>query len=324
MNKLFSARLSTVAIFACLVSGNASAQVEAIATPPAGSVWNTMASVIAAEARKADGGRLVVQPYGGNSQMMQAVNDALAEYSLNDINDVITAVDGSGEYSAPMPNLRVVARINPFPVGLFVRADSKMIRVSDLKGMRVPSGWEAFPLNRPLVSALLEADGISYDEVVGVPMPELIRGADALVSGQTDAAFFAVGGPKVAEVGASVGGVRFLEVASGEAALAAVRKHRPTYYFTEVTPAPVRVGVEKPIMMLTWDNVLVVGAHVPDERVKALLAALFDSRDAIMAAYPPLAALNLETAYVDYPGVEYHAGAEEFFAERGVAKTPAN
>ncbi|MGA0542604.1 TAXI family TRAP transporter solute-binding subunit [Neotabrizicola sp. VNH66] len=324
MGRLFSARFAAAALAGCLASGNASAQVEAIATPPAGSVWNTMASVIAAEARKADGGRLVVQPYGGNGQMMQAVNDALAEYSLNDINDVITAVSGTGEYSAPMPNLRVVARINPFPVGLFVRADSGMTRVSDLKGMRVPSGWEAFPLNRPLVGALLEADGISYDEVIGVPMPELIRGADALVSGQTDAAFFAVGGPKVAEVSASVGGVRFLEVASDEAALAAVRRHRPTYYFSEVTPAPVRVGIEKPIMMLTWDNVLVVGAHVPDEQVKALLAAIFDNRDAIMAAYPPLAALNVETAYVDYPGVEYHPGAEAFFAERGVARTPTN
>lgn len=328
MNVLSSVRLSVRRVVSaaavCLLPCGAFAQVVSVATPPAGSVWNTMASVIAAEVRKAGGGRLVVQPYGGNAQMMQAVNDALAEYSLNDINDMITALTGAGEYSAPMPNLRVVARVNPFPVGLFVRADSGMTRVSDLAGKRVPAGWEQFPLNRPLVSALLEADGISYDEVVGVPMPELIRAADALVSGMTDAAFFAVGGPKVAEVAASVGGVRYLEVASDEAALAAVRKHRPTYYFSEVTPAPVRVGIEKPMMMLTWDNVLVAGAHVPDEQVKALLTAIFDSRDAIMAAYPPLAALNVETAYVDYPGVEYHPGAVAFFGERGVARIPAN
>lgn len=59
------------------------AQVESITTPPAGSVWNNMASVIAAEARKTRGGRLVVQPYGGNAQMMEAADSGLAEYSLN-------------------------------------------------------------------------------------------------------------------------------------------------------------------------------------------------------------------------------------------------
>ena len=37
---------------------------------------------------------------------------------------------------------------------------------------------------------------------------------------------------------------------------------------------------------------------------------------------PPLRALDLETAYQAYPGVEYHPGAVAFFAERGVALTP--
>ena len=324
MGKRFVACLAAAVMALVYASGIAFAQVESITTPPAGSVWNTMASVIAAEARKASGGRLVVQPYGGNAQMMEAVDSGLAEYSLNDVNDVITAVSGTGEYSAPMPNLRVLARINPFPVGLFVRSDSGMTRVSDLKGMRVPSGWEAFPLNRPLVGALLAADGISYDDVLQGPMPELIRAADALTSGLTDAAFFAVGGPKVAEVDASVGGVRFLDVASDDAALAAVRRFRPAYYFSEVAPSPASVGIESPIMMLTWDNVLVAGAHVSEEQVKALLAAIFDSRDAISAAYPPLAALDIGTAFVDYPGVDYHPGALAFFAERGVAKRAAD
>ena len=102
----------------------AQAQVQSFSTPPQGSVWNTMASVISGEARTSAGMRLVVQPYGGNAQMMQAVNDALAEFSLNDVNDVITAVSGTGDYTTAMPDLRIVARINPFPVGLYVREDS--------------------------------------------------------------------------------------------------------------------------------------------------------------------------------------------------------
>lgn len=268
----------------------AQAQVQSFSTPPQGSVWNTMASVISGEARTSAGMRLVVQPYGGNAQMMQAVNDALAEFSLNDVNDVITAVSGTGDYTTAMPDLRIVARINPFPVGLYVREDSGMTAVSDLVGRSVPSGWDAFPIARSHISAILAAGGLDWDDVEQVPVPELIRGSDDMASGRVDSAFFAVGGPKVAEVDASVGGVRFLTVDDNDETLARIREVRPAFYFSEIAPAPVRVGVPEPMMFVTWDNVLVAGAHVPDEQVQALLAVLFDNRDAIGAAYPPLLA----------------------------------
>lgn len=300
----------------------ANAQVQSFSTPPQGSVWNTMASVISGEARGSAGMRLVVQPYGGNAQMMQAVNDALAEFSLNDVNDVITAVTGTGDYPTAMPNLRIVARVNPFPVGLYVKESSGMTAVADLKGRSVPSGWDAFPIARSHLTAILAAGGLTWDDVKQVPVPELIRGSDDMASGRVDSAFFAVGGPKVAEVDASVGGVRFLSVDANDETMAKIREVRPAFYFSEVTPAPVRVGVKEPMMFVTWDNVLVAGAHVSDEDVRKLLGVLFDQREAIGAAYPPLLALNLETAFKEYPGVEYHPGAVAFFEERGVSLTP--
>lgn len=306
-----------------LAAGTAAAQVASIATPPQGSVWNTMASVMAAEAREGDALRMVVQPYGGNAQMMQALDGALAEFSLNDVNDVISAVEGSGEYDRAHPNLRMVARINPFPVGLYVRADSDMEAVADLAGRSVPSGWDAFPIARSHIAAILAAGGLTWDDVEQVPVPELIRGSDDMAAGRVDSAFFAVGGPKVAEVDASVGGVRFLAVEASDETLAAIQEVRPAFYFSEVQPAPVRVGVPEPMMFVTWDNVLVAGAHVPDETVTAFLASLFDGAEAIAAAYPPLGAMNLETAYREYPGLEYHPGATAFFEERGVPMSAA-
>ncbi|EKF21010.1 TAXI family TRAP transporter solute-binding subunit [Nitratireductor pacificus] len=310
-------------LFTLAAGAAAQAQVSSISTPPQGSVWNTMASVIAGQARESAGMGLVVQPYGGNAQMMQAVNDGLAEYSLNDVNDVITAVGGTGEYAAALPNLRVIARINPFPIGLYVKESSGMTAVSALAGKSVPSGWDAFPIARSHISAILAAGGLTWDDVKQVPVPELIRGSDDMASGRVDSAFFAVGGPKVAEIDASVGGVRFLTVDANDETLAAIQKVRPAFYFSEVAPAPVRVGVPEPMMFVTWDNVLLAGAHVSDEQVGQLLAAIFDNKDAIAKAYPPLGALNIETAFKEYPGVEYHPGAVAFFKERGVAQSPA-
>ncbi|AJE44894.1 TAXI family TRAP transporter solute-binding subunit [Celeribacter indicus] len=312
---------------ACAVTVGASsaavAQVSSFSTPPQGSVWNTMASVIAGQARESGAMNVVVQPYGGNAQMMQAVNDQLAEFSLNDVNDVITAVQGTGEYRMAMPNLRLVARVNPFPVGLYVKESSGMTAVSDLEGRSVPSGWDAFPIARSHISAILAAGGLTWDDVKQVPVPELIRGSDDMASGRVDSAFFALGGPKVAEVDAAVGGVRYLTVEANEETLAKIQEVRPAFYFTEVEPAPVRVGVKEPMAFVTWDNVLLTGAHVSDEQVADLLAVLFDEKEAIAAAYPPLGALDLETAYKAYPGVEYHPGAAAFFEARGIAQTPA-
>ncbi len=301
----------------------AAAQVLSIATPPQGSVWNTMSSVIAGQARESGGPRMVVQPYGGNAQMMQAVNEGVAEFALNDVNDAISAVAGSGEYQAAHPNLRVIARINPFPVGLYVKESSGLEQVADLAGKSVPAGWDGFPLARSHITAILAAGGLSWDDVKKVPVPELIRGSDDMASGRVDSAFFAVGGPKVAEVDASVGGVRFLTVDANEDTLAKIRAVRPAFYFSEVTPAAPRVGVNEPMMFVTWDNILVAGAHVPDEQIKSLLAVIFDNKDAIGKAYPPLRALNLETAYQAYPGLEYHPGAAAFYEERGIERTSA-
>ena len=311
-------KIALVGLMTAGFTAAAQAQVQSFSTPPQGSVWNTMASVISGQARASADMKLVVQPYGGNAQMMQAVNDALAEYSLNDVNDVITAVSGTGEYTTAMPDLRVVARINPFPVGLYVKESSGMTTIADLKGHSVPSGWDAFPIAKSHISAILAAGGLGWDDVKQVPVPELIRGSDDMASGRVDSAFFAVGGPKVAEIDASVGGVRFLGVEANDETLKKIQAVRPAFYFAEVTPAPVRVGVPEPMMFVTWDNVLVAGAHVSDEDVQKLLAVIFDEREAIGGAYPPLRALNLETAYKAFPGVDYHPGAIAFFEDRGL------
>lgn len=297
----------------------ASAQTVSIATLPQGSVWNTMGNVIAGAVRE-DGVRMVVQPYGGNLAMMQALEQGLAEFSINDINDVIAAGEGIDHYQGQaQSNLRIVAKINPLPIGLYVRTDSGMTDMSDLKNRRVSSGWDGFPLANSHVSALLATGGLTYDDVEGVPTPGLIRGSDDLAAGRIEAAFFAVGGPKVAEVNATVGGVRFLTGASDEATLAAIQAIRPAFYFSEVRPAPFRVGIEKPMMMVTWDNVLVAGAHVPDETVKALLASMAERQGDMTQAFPPFGAFGIERSYVDYPGAVYHTGAVAFFEERGIA-----
>jgi len=302
-----------------LVSVNASAQVLSIASPPQGSVWNTMSNGIANVGRSKEGINLVVQPYSGNRAMMDAVNQGLAEFAINDVNDAIVAFQGEADYEGKKrSHLRIALRISPQPIGIFVRKNGGINSISDLKNKRVASGWNAFPIGRPHMEAMLATGGLTWNDVQQVPVPDLIRAADTLSSGRLDATYFAVGGPKVAEIDASVGGVRFLTVNADQTALNAVLKVRPAFYFSEVKPAPHLVGIEKPIRMLTWDNVLVVNDKVSDEKVYQMVKAILENKDALVQLYPGFKALAVNTPNKNYPGIQYHPGSVRYFKEKGL------
>ena len=99
-------------------------------------------------------------------------------------------------------------------------------------------------------------------DITPVLVPNVVRSADDFVSGAADMFFFAFGGPKVREVDATVGGIRVLEIA--DSGMAAARKISPYGYLTDANPGPVFIGVEKPMKVYTFDNVLITHAKVPD------------------------------------------------------------
>ncbi len=311
--------LSVLTACALSLGAPASAGIMSIASPPQGSVWNTMSNGFATVGRSKAGINLVVQPYSGNRAMMDAVDQGLAEFAINDVNDAIVAVQGSGDYDGrARPNLRIAMRISPQPIGIFVRKDAGIDSIDDLRGKRVASEWNAFPIGRPHMKAMLATGGVTWDDVEGVPVPDLIRAANNLSSGRVDATYFAVGGPKVAEVSAAVGGVKFLPVNTDKVALDAILSVRPAFYFSEVKPAPHLVGIEEPTQMLTWDNVLVVNADVSDQQVYQMVAAILENKETLIKIFPGFKALAVDSENSNYPGIEYHPGAIKYFEEKGL------
>lgn len=304
---------------------SADAQTLSIATLPQGSTFNTMGSVIANTARRHADIQMVVQPYGGTAAVMQALEEGLAEFTLLDVNDAIMATSGTGHSEGQShENLRIVAVLRPMELGFFVAADSDIHTVSDLAGRRVTSGWTAFPMGAYHTAGALAAAGLTVDDTVGVPVPDLIGGADAVGAGRADATMFAIGAPKVAELDASLGGVRFLPISEDASAtpsdetLQRVQEVSPAFYLSLVEPAPPYVGVTEPMQMLTWDLVLVTRPDVPDDTVERLLGALLDNRDEMVEAFPLFGPLSAANAYKDFPVVDYHPGAVSYYDAAGI------
>ena len=69
-----------------------------------------------------------------------------------------------------------------------------------------------------------------------MPVPHVVRGADDFMQGKVEAATFAVGAGKVAEVNAKVGGIRFLDMPNTPEALARLHEVMPRGLFHMLNP----------------------------------------------------------------------------------------
>jgi len=306
------------ALASASLSAPAVAETAAMATLPQGSLFHTMGSVIAKVARDNSDLNLVVQPFGGTKAALAAVDTGQAAFTILDVNEAIIALRGGEGYeNDAKSNQQVVLIMRQVPVGIFVREDSDMQEVSDIKGKKYPSGWQAFPNGLTLSKGTFAAAGMTFDDVDGVPAADLITAANDFAAGKVDATIFAVGAPKVAEIDASVGGIRFLSIPNTPEALERMREHGPAYFIMEVPPLEHFVGIEKPTPLLAWDQVIVAGKHVSNETVRKLMTAMAENKPALAKAFPPFAAFNPDNMNKPFPDITYHPGAIEYYEENG-------
>jgi TRAP-type uncharacterized transport system substrate-binding protein len=167
--------------------------------------------------------------------------------------------------------------------------------------------------------AMLATAGLTEADVKPVRVPNVVRGADDFMSGNADMFFFAFGGPKVREADATVGGLRVLEIDPN--GMPAARKIMPWGYLTQVQPGPVFTGVEKPMEIYSFDNVLITHAKVADDFLYKVLDAMANNKDDLIAIQPVLREFTPAFAYKQY-SVPYHPGSIKYFTERNLAPRP--
>jgi TRAP-type uncharacterized transport system substrate-binding protein len=131
--------------------------------------------------------------------------------------------------------------------------------------------------------------------------------------------YFAFGGPKVREADATVGGIRVLDM--DEKGMPAARKIMPWGYATQVGPGPIFIGVDKPMKVYSFDNVLLTHAKVKDEIIYKILEVLEANKPDLIAVQPVLREFSSEAGYKQY-GMPYHPGALKYFKERNLAAKP--
>ena len=122
----------------------------------------------------------------------------------------------------------MIGAIYTLKTGFWVRKDSTMRTVADLRGKRVTMGYSAMRALDPMSRAILATGGLTEQDIKPVLVPNVVRSADDFASGAADMFMFAFGAPKVREVDVTVGGTRFLEIpdSPGMAAAKPIQPYR--------------------------------------------------------------------------------------------------
>jgi uncharacterized protein len=262
-----------------------------------------------------------VKTMRGASLGHAAVNAGDAEFQISNIIESSEAAHGEGIFQGkPQKNLRVALENRALPLGIFVRKDSPIKTIADLKGKRFPTGWKAYPNVTVNINAILKTGGLSLDDVDPVPVPELIRASEDFKQGKSDASYFAVDAPKVREIDTSVGGIRFLSLPEGPKALADVQSVKPGLFIMKLQPNPRLPGIVGPTNVLAFDLVVITSARVPDEVVYQFVKAMHDNRAELVKAHPSFNQFKPERMAKRFSTLAHHPGAIKYYKEIGLWK----
>jgi TRAP transporter TAXI family solute receptor len=306
-------RLGCALAALALGAASANAQTYGFATLPPGSLSHVIASAIAKAVKEKAGANVLVQPAAGGNVIVPIVGRGEAEIGLANIMEAQEGFEGG------LKDLRMIGAAQGLRTPFFVRKDSGMLKVADLKGKRVTMGYSAMRNIDQVTRAMLATAGLTEADIKPVLVPNVVRSADDFMSGNADMFFFTFGGPKVREADVTVGGIRPLEIEA--AGMPATRKIMPWGYLTEIKPGPFYTGVDKPMKVYSFDNVLITSAKAPDDLIYKILDSMEKGKDGIVAITPAMGEFSAAFAYKQY-GVPYHPGALKYYKEHNLSPRP--
>ncbi len=316
MKAIFS---SFVSLALALAAAPLQAQVLGFGSAPQGSIGYNMASAIA-KVMAESGIQSRVQPYSGSSAVLPLVNSGELDLSVCNVLEIEEATKGEGPYNGrKQANLRVLGVIFPIYASMFVRKDSSIKTLAELKGKRIPAGFAAQVTIDRIIDGILANAGLDRKETVPVLVPNVVRGADDFIEGKVDGGFFAPGAAKVLEVHKSVGGIRYLPLSDDPQAVARMKKHMAYAYIVEVKPGPAFVGIDGPTKLMAYDYLIAVGSHVKDDVAYKIAKAVYENKAKLIESLGAFRGFDPNGMNRAMPAA-FHTGSLKFYKEKGIAK----
>lgn len=263
--------------------------------------------------RHIDGFAAVAEVTGASVENMGLIARGDSDLALVLADTAYQAYTGTGRFEGrAIEKTRAIGSIYPNAVQIVTLANSGISTLQDLKGKRVSVGapGSGTEVN---ANALLEANGISYDDIT-VQRLNFNETADALRDGDIDAGFWSVGPPTSSILNLAVTRDIAL-IALTEDEVANAQKVEPVF-----APYTLRAGmydkVDQPVNTVSIPNVLVVNADMSDDLAYAITKILFEKTAELIAIHPAANDTTVDFSLTSTP-VPLHPGSIRYYEEIG-------
>ena len=310
--------LTALAALIWLSCGTSNAQVLTLVTTQAGSFTNSLGSAIAKVIVEKTGMKATVSAQQSHGH--EAVNDGVADLSVVTISDLQQFVTGTIDWAGKgeKKNIRLIGAMIPIMTTGYVKLDSDIKTMKDVKGKRVPWGFPVQKSVQRVVVAQLLGAGLTEKDVHPVPARNIVQSADDFAAGKTDIFWFALGSGKVKQVDAKVGGLRALPIETTPKALEALEEYVPGSYVMKLKPQKGLEQIKSEIPVQAYDVVFFTNAKTPDDVIYKITKAVAESKKDMAAVFPALNRFHPEQMAKKYKVLQYHPGAIKYFQEKGL------
>lgn len=303
---------------AVILSTGAFGQTISIGSSPQGSLNYAAAAAVSTVSNQAANLKARAIPQGGPIVTLPLVNNSELDFSITNAVNAYFAFRGTSTFKSrgKQENIRVVAALFPLEMAWFVRKDSDIKTISDLKGKRISSKLSKQKSILLQQRAMLATVGLSVEDAVGVPTPNGERQLQDFMSGKIDAYNYSLSSGLTKQAHAKVG-VRALSLPDTPAALKALRKHAPGSRIENRNPNPKYGFITAPTNIMVVPFLIMSSAKVSDEIVYKVTKAIFENQKKLIASHKVFLSMEKKKLHVDV-GVPYHAGAVKFYKEMGL------
>ncbi|MCB2100468.1 MAG: TAXI family TRAP transporter solute-binding subunit, partial [Rhodobacterales bacterium] len=296
---------------------------------PKKTTWTAYGTTTSGYAQSVAIGNMLKKHYGTNMRVIPGKND---------ISRMAPLRDGKADYCAcgiasyfgqegvflfadndwgPQPIRLLMAASGANGLGVAVAKDSGINSAADFKGKRVSwvKGGDALNWG---VAAYLAFAGLTWDDVEKVEVSGFAASFEAIVSGQSDAAFASTVTGTVKKLEASPRGVQWVPLPHDDAAgWKRVQTAAPVYSKVTATIGAT-ISTEHPVEMAGYPYpILITNADKSADEVYGIVKAMVEHFDDYSEAAKGAKGWALDKQRMDW-AMPYHDGAIRYWKEKGI------
>lgn len=284
-----------------------------IGTLSAGSMYYTIGGAFSKVITDNTSMSCVLAPYSDTGSVFEAMRGGAVDFGTASALSSWLAYEGVGGAQLA-PFLRIALGGGWFRLSFVVRANSKILKLADLKGKRIARTQT--PTFRRHVDAGMANAGLTWDDVVPVDLASDRENATALVEGHADAIHATLGGAEMIELNSEItGGVRVVSADPSPEAVARMRKVFPGYLIVPMKAGSV-VGVLGDVDVMSFYSGLYVHKDRTEQVVYEVVKALYGTQPEWSQTFEELKDWTRDKmALSEGLTVPYHPGAIKFYKE---------